>query len=82
MNLISVGRLDDEGYSGNFRNGTWKFSKQNLIVAHARKENTLYVMHARLSRNEANLAADIAGDLWHKRLCHMSQMGMHMLAEK
>ena len=35
LNLISTGWLDDEGYNGNFRNGTWKFCKGNLIVAHA-----------------------------------------------
>ena len=33
LNLISAGRLDDEGYSGNFYNGTWKLSKGSLIVA-------------------------------------------------
>ena len=32
LNLISVGRLDDEGYSGGFRNGIWKFCKGILIV--------------------------------------------------
>ena len=35
LNLISVGWLDDEGYSGSFQNGMWKFCKGNLIVAHA-----------------------------------------------
>ena len=25
LNLISIGRMDDEGYSGSFRNGKWKF---------------------------------------------------------
>ena len=34
-----------------------KFCKGNLIVARAWKENTLYAMHARLCRNEVNVAA-------------------------
>ena len=75
LNFKSVGRLVDEGYSGNFRNGTWKFYKGNLIVAHAWKHNTWYVMHAHLSRNKVNMAADTTGELWHKMLCHMTQEG-------
>ena len=39
-------------------------------------------MHAQLNQTKVNVAADIAGELWHKRLCHMSQKGMQMLAEK
>ena len=28
-----------------------------------------------------NVAADTAGELWHKRLCHMSMKGMKRLAD-
>ena len=59
LNPLSVGRLDDEGYNGNFQNNTWKFYKGNLIVAQAEKQNTLYVLHAQLSQNEVNVAAGI-----------------------
>ena len=52
LNLILVGQLNDEGYSGSFRNGSWKFYKRNLIVARAKKQNTFYVLHARLCQNE------------------------------
>mgnify|MGYP006872761942 CR=1 FL=1 len=31
----SNGRLDDEGYSGSFQNGMWKFYKGSLVVARA-----------------------------------------------
>ena len=48
LNLISAGRLDDEGYTGSIRSGVMKFSKGSLIVARARKVNTLYLMNARL----------------------------------
>ena len=80
LNLISVGRLDDEGYTGSIRNDVMNFCKGSLIMARARKTNTLYLMHARLCRNEVNVAADAAGELWHKRLCHMSEKGMQKLA--
>jgi transposase InsO family protein len=82
LNLISAGRLDDEGYSGGFRNGTWKFYQGSRIVARAQKQNTLYVMHAKLCRDEANIVGDSNGELWHRRLGHMSERGMHILAEK
>ena len=58
-----------------------KFSKGSLIMARARKINTLYLMHARICREEVNVAADNAGELWHKRLCHMSQKGMQRLTD-
>ena len=50
-------------------------------MARARKINTLYPMHARMCREEVNVATDNAGELWHKRLWHMSQKGMRRLAE-
>ena len=76
LNLISTGRLEDEGYMGSIQNGVMKFSKGSLIVARAQKINTLYSMHARVYRNEVNVATDTVGELWHRRLCHMSQKGM------
>ena len=33
LNLISAGRLDDEGYIVSIQNGVMKFYKGNLIVA-------------------------------------------------
>ena len=81
LNLMSVGRLDNEGYKGSIENGTMKFYKGNLIVARARKINTLYLMHAGICREEVTVAADNAGELSHKRLCHMSQKGMWRLPE-
>ena len=39
-------------------------------------------MHARVCQNEMNMATDTARELWHKRPCHMSQKGMHMLVER
>ena len=82
LNLISTGRMDDEGYNGSFRNGKWKICKGNLIVARAQKQGTMYVMHAKLCKYEANGAADSSGEIWHKRLGHMSEKGMHILTNQ
>ena len=81
LNLISAGQLDDEGYTGSIQNGVMKFSKGSLIVARTRKVNTLYLMNAWLCPEEVNVASDTAGELWHKRLCHMSVKGMKRLAD-
>ena len=39
-------------------------------------------MHARIWWEEVNVGDDNADELWHKRLCHMSQKGMRRLAEE
>ena len=44
--------------------------------------NTLYLTHGQVCQKEVNVAAGTTGELWHKRLCHMSQKGMQMLAKK
>ena len=66
LNMISTDWLDDEGYKGNIGNGTMRFYKGNVITARAPKTNMLYLMHARIYQEEANLAADNADELWHK----------------
>ena len=82
LNMVSIGRLNDEGCSGSFQNGMWKLCKGSLIEARAQKQGTLYVMHAKMYKKEANVAAELNGDLWHKRLGHMSERGMHILANQ
>ena len=47
----------------------------------ARNVNTLYLMNSRLCPDEVNVAFNTAGELWHKRLCHMSTKGMKRLAD-
>ena len=82
IEYVSVGRLDDEGYTGSIRNGVMKFCKGSLIVARARKTNTLYLMHARLCRNEVNVAVreDLAVD--YKTLAdHHSEEVVQLLEE-
>ena len=41
----------------------------------------MYLMHARICREEVNVVADDAGELWHKSYCHMSQKGMQRFAD-
>ena len=51
-------------------------------MARAQKHGTLYMMQAKLCKDEANVVADFSGDIWHKRLGHMSEKGMHIQADQ
>ena len=82
LNLISAGKLDDEGFHSHFGDGCWKLTKGSLIIAKGRKCNTLYLMPAKLSKGDLNLADDATIEMWHRRLGHMSEKGLQMLMKK
>ena len=42
----------------------------------------MYTMHARVCKSEAHVAADSSGELWRKRQSHMSEKGIHLLADQ
>jgi hypothetical protein len=46
LNLISVGKLDDDGYCSTFHNGQWKLTRGAMIVTRAHKFSTLYMLQA------------------------------------
>ena len=56
FNLISTGRLDDEGFTNSFSESKWKLTKGSLVMARGKKHNTLYVMKAKLHKGEINVA--------------------------
>ncbi|KAK9002786.1 hypothetical protein V6N11_060366 [Hibiscus sabdariffa] len=73
LNLISAGRLDDEGFCNTFNDGQWKLTKGSLVVARGKKSSNLYLMQASTSRDTVNVTVnDSSTKLWHKRLSHMS----------
>ena len=83
LNLISVERLDDEGYCNTFCNGQWKLTKGSLVMARGKKYTKLYMIHANLSQDDVNAVEnDNTVELWHKRLGHMSEKSMTCLAKK
>ncbi|KAG8368575.1 hypothetical protein BUALT_Bualt15G0059800 [Buddleja alternifolia] len=83
LNIISTSKLDDDGYVSNFGEGKWKLTKGSLITAKGKKKNSLYLMQAKLSNGEVNAAVNNSSiELWHKRLGHLSQKGMQLLAKK
>ena len=83
LNLISAGKLDDEGYCNTFSNGQWKLTKGAMVVARGNKHSSLYILQARLSKGVINAVNDeLTTELWHKRLAHMSERGLAVLAKK
>ncbi|KAG8379486.1 hypothetical protein BUALT_Bualt07G0093500 [Buddleja alternifolia] len=83
LNIISTGKLDDDGYVSNFGEGKWKLTKGSVITAKGNKKNSLYLMQAKLSIGEVNAAVNSSSiELWHKKLGHLNQKGMQLLAKK
>ena len=83
LNLISISRLDDKGFTNSFGESKWKITKGSLVVVRGKKQNTLYVMEAKLHKGEINAAQqDESIKLWHRRLGHISEKGLQTLARK
>ena len=83
LNLISIGRLDDEGFTNSFGESKWKLTKGSLVVVRRKKQNTLYVMEAKLHKGEINVAQrDVSIELWHRRLGHINEKRLQTLARK
>ncbi|CAA0839882.1 Unknown protein [Striga hermonthica] len=56
LNLISIGRLDDDGYGNNFVDGKWKISKGSLILTKGTKlKENLYVVQASILDDSVNM---------------------------
>ena len=83
LNLLSVGKLCDENYDSLFSGDSWKLTKGSMVVGRGSKHSTLYITQAKIVRDVVHAAEFVDGtDLWHKRLCHMSEKGMSTLARK
>ena len=80
LNLLSVGKLDDEGSTSVFSKGQWKLTSGSLVQARGKKCCTLYKMQGKICNEELNAAEESSIQLWHRRLGHMSQKGLQTLA--
>jgi len=52
LNLISTSKLDDKGYYSTFSDGQWKLTKSFLVMAEGEKYSSLYIIHAKLSKEK------------------------------
>ena len=81
--LISVSVLDDEGYVSTNGDGKWKLIKGSLVVARGNKRCGLYWTTASACVDMVNaVESDNSSTLWHKRLIHISEKGLNVLAKK
>jgi hypothetical protein len=82
MNLIYLGTLEAMGFKFSADNGVLKVSQGNRVVLKAERINNLYYLQG--STVIGTPAVSIASNtlntkLWHMRLGHMSEKGMHLL---
>lgn len=83
LNLLSANVLDEEGYKHTFGEGKWKLSKGSLTVARGKLCCTLYKTHLKVCSGELNAIEEkTSPNLWHRRLGHVSEKGIKLLAGK
>ncbi|KAM1740355.1 hypothetical protein EV2_016305 [Malus domestica] len=82
LNLISIGTLDRQGYYHHMGKGKLKLTKGLMVVPRARLCCMLYRSNAKVLKGELNVVEDSSLDLWHKKLGHMSEKGLQVLAKK
>ena len=63
LNLISIGRFDEESYFSHFNDGKWKLCKGNLIATQSKKQGSLYMIKAKVCADEVNVADDCSSEL-------------------
>lgn len=83
-NLLSLGTFERDGFSFESKDGVLSIKDGDVRVLTGRRYDTLYLLRWRLSPQES-LVAQVKSDdtvLWHRRLCHMSQKNMNLLAKK
>ncbi|KAG9446257.1 hypothetical protein H6P81_012385 [Aristolochia fimbriata] len=82
-NLISVNKLDQEGYKITFENNSWKVSRGALTLIKGKAVGTLYPLCTKVDQI-ISLAAekDDKASLWHRWLGHLSESGMRILHSK
>ncbi|GAA0152799.1 hypothetical protein LIER_37564 [Lithospermum erythrorhizon] len=50
FNLLSVGKLDDEGFENSFSRDEWKLKKGSMVVAKGKRLSNLYVVQLGVSK--------------------------------
>ncbi|KAK9119320.1 hypothetical protein Scep_017413 [Stephania cephalantha] len=83
LSLISTHALDLDGYYNIFGGNEWKLTKGSIAVARGKSSYTLYKTQLKTVKCDLNAVEDDSSpDLWHRRLGHMNEKGLQMLAKK
>ena len=86
-NLISLGVLDDLGYSYSSKGGITKITKGALMVMKGQKVNTLYKLIGNTIVGRVAVTTPVESSiddtkLWHMRLGHIGERGMLKLHKR
>ena len=86
-NLLSIGQLDDLGCKTHIQGGILKVVKGSLVVMKAEKvaANLYMLLGDTLQMADASVATGSQEEttmMWHRRLGHMSERGLKVLAER
>jgi len=75
-NLISLGTLDELGFSYRAENSSLHVYKNDDLILSGTKKHGLYVLNGFCNIPLACIVKSDRTDLWHLRLGHMSQKGL------
>jgi hypothetical protein len=81
-NIISTGKLASEGCISIFIDKVWKVTKGSLVIEKGEKVGRLYLC---IGNTDSSISLDSTGvdtTLWHHRIGHMSEKGMHILHKR
>jgi hypothetical protein len=78
-NLISTGKLESEVCISVFTDKAWKVTKGSLVMEKGEKVGTLYLCIVNVDSSISLASTGVNTTLWHHRLGHMTEKGMHIL---
>ena len=85
-NLISLSTLDKNGCRIACQGGVLKVIRRSLVVIKGKMYGSLYTLEGSTIFGSVNVSTSIMSDeetkLWHLRLGHMSERGMHKLSKQ
>jgi hypothetical protein len=84
-NLIYLGVLDTGGYKSIIQGGVMKVYRGILLVMKVKKVGNMFLLDGRIESYHATTVSDKDIDfvqLWHQRLCHMSEQGLKVLTNR
>jgi transposase InsO family protein len=79
VNLMSVAKLDQNGYQVKFKKGEVHVQKDGNTVAIGKRNGRMYDLKGRKLESQANLSEVKTETIWHKRLGHVSTAGLQKL---
>jgi hypothetical protein len=74
--------LESEGCISIFTDKVWKVTKGSLVITKGEKVGTLYLCIGNTDSSISLTSIGVDTTLWHHRLGHMSEKGMHILHKR